>query len=66
MTLTKRKKQVRAERKVVNTDNICRGCGKSLKGSKHHFYCNDCWLPKYLRYDKRYSKQAKEIMKNLN
>lgn len=66
MTLTKRKKRVRDERKVVNPNNICRSCGKSLKDNKHHFYCNACWLPKYLRYDNRYSKQAKEFMKELN
>ena len=66
MTLTKHKKQVRDERKVANPDNVCCSCGKSLKGSTHHFYCNDCWLPKYLRYDARYSKQAKKFMKNMN
>lgn len=50
MTLTKRKKRVKKERKKINPDNKCKRCGKSLKNSPHHFYCSECWLPKELRY----------------
>ena len=50
------------ERLKVNPLNKCILCGKSLKGSIHHFYCDDCWQPKYLRM---YQKEKREIFKKL-
>jgi hypothetical protein len=54
------------ERKECNPKDVCRECGASLKGSHHHFYCNDCWLPKNLRYisEKKMSLQAKKFIRD--
>lgn len=52
MTLTRRKKRIKKERKKCNPDNKCRDCGTSLKDSPHHHYCKDCWKPEYMRLPK--------------
>ena len=67
MTLTKRKKRVKKERKKINPDEKCRRCGASLKNNRHHFYCNDCWLPKEIRYipEKKLSYEGKQQLKRI-
>jgi hypothetical protein len=45
MTLTKTKKRIRDERKKCNPDGKCLKCEEPLKNSKHHYFCNDCYVP---------------------
>jgi len=60
MTLTKRKKIVKAERMVCNPQEICFACGISIKNSSHHFFCNNCYKPG-LMYTEEIRKKLKEM-----
>ena len=52
MALTRNKKRIKAERKSLGI-NLCCKCSDSMKGQSHHFYCNKCYVPKYLRIGRR-------------
>jgi hypothetical protein len=60
MTLTKRKKQVKEERKICNPQEICFACGISIKNGSHHFFCSNCYKPG-LMYTEEIRKKLKEI-----
>ena len=49
MVLSKKKKRIANERILVNPEEKCIKCGRSLKGTIHHFYCEFChwgdWKP---------------------
>jgi Zn finger protein HypA/HybF involved in hydrogenase expression len=63
MSLTKNQKRMQKERKRCNPENKCLNCGKNLKGSKHHFFCDDCYAPglmytQQIRSKIRFTKQG--------
>jgi hypothetical protein len=60
MTLTKRKKQVKLERKICNPQELCLLCNKSIKNGSHHFFCSSCYRPG-LMYSEEMKKKLKEI-----
>jgi hypothetical protein len=65
MSLSKRKKIVKEERKICNPAEVCLKCGDPIKKSKHHFFYNACWVPG-LMYSEEIKKKIKEMKKNVD
>lgn len=60
MTLTRRKKRIKSERRECNPTGKCLKCHEYLKDDSHHFFCNACYIPG-IQYVDEYKKKIIEL-----